>query len=236
MKAFLRPITPAIATKIVAARHALAFKEGLPPANILQGTINNLASLLEPQRFTEELDIVDETGRPSGLKAQRWAIHLLGLPHRVVRVILLTPDNHVLLQLRGSRRSSVANKIDFSAGGHIEVGATRLETAFKELEEEIGLTYEDLLEGRLFPGTLTERVVVAKPAYWTLNFEWTYFYFGRMRDQALDRVFFNDGEASGTLSLDLSDLSELCIRPNVSLSFLLCLPVLKENLWLFLQE
>ena len=85
------------------------------------------------------LDIVDEHDRPLGVKKLRSDVHRDGDWHREAHVFVYNGKGQLLYQLRGPHQESFPNCWDVSAGGHVEAGSEYLESAQKELEEELGI-------------------------------------------------------------------------------------------------
>ncbi|MDE5636911.1 MAG: NUDIX domain-containing protein, partial [Alistipes sp.] len=93
--------------------------------------------------FMEILDIVDEAGFPTGETADRVRVHAEGLLHRTAHVWLLRRRNgraEVLLQRRSENKESCPGCWDISSAGHIPAGMGFVESALRELREELGLT------------------------------------------------------------------------------------------------
>lgn len=92
----------------------------------------------------ELLDVLDEGGEPSGLVRERSMVHERGDYHRTshVWVVREKPDgsHEVLLQKRSSRKDSFAGCYDISSAGHIPAGDGYLQSARRELKEELGIT------------------------------------------------------------------------------------------------
>lgn len=90
----------------------------------------------------ELLDIVDEDGVPTGETVPRKDAHRLGIPHRTSHVWLLRIHNgktQVLLQKRSADKDSYPGCLDISSAGHIPAGEGFLESALRELREELGV-------------------------------------------------------------------------------------------------
>ena len=90
----------------------------------------------------EYLDIVDEKGNPTGLTIDRETAHRQGIRHRTSHVWLLRIHNgktQVLLQKRSLNKDSYPGCYDISSAGHIPAGHDYLESALRELKEELGV-------------------------------------------------------------------------------------------------
>ncbi len=91
----------------------------------------------------EQFDIVDAAGVPLGLVAPRWFAHLTGLRHRVVHVLLATPQGLLALQMRAHDKPEWPDRLDTTVGGHLKAGQDWQTGVFTEIHEEIGLAPED---------------------------------------------------------------------------------------------
>ncbi len=90
----------------------------------------------------ELLDIVDRTGRPTGLTVDRETAHLEGIRHRTSHVWLLRRRGdtvEILLQKRSREKDSYPGCYDISSAGHIPAGVDFVPSALRELKEELGL-------------------------------------------------------------------------------------------------
>ena len=107
----------------------------------------------------ELLDVLDEDGEPSGLSRERNMVHLRGDYHRTSHVWVVRDRADggfdLLLQKRSSQKDSFAGCYDISSSGHIPAGADYLDSALRELKEELGieagaedLVFVDFHDGR----------------------------------------------------------------------------------------
>ena len=90
----------------------------------------------------ELLDIVDEQGRPTGKVIDRVKAHADGICHRTAHVWILRQNEkkvEVLLQKRSMSKDSFPGRFDTSSAGHIQAGDEPLESALRELKEELGI-------------------------------------------------------------------------------------------------
>ena len=91
----------------------------------------------------EWFDIVDEEGEPTGGRVERSQAHALGIRHRTSHVwILRRSENGVqlLLQKRCAEKDSFPGCYDISSAGHIPAGQGFVDSALRELKEELGVT------------------------------------------------------------------------------------------------
>lgn len=90
----------------------------------------------------EIFDIVDENGIPTGETIQRTVAHDKGIRHRTAHIwIVRNTDNgcEVLLQQRSYNKDSFPGRYDTSSAGHIRAGDEPLDSALRELGEELGI-------------------------------------------------------------------------------------------------
>lgn len=102
----------------------------------------------------EIFDIVDENGFPTGETVERTEAHRLGLRHRTAHIWVVREQEgvtEVLLQKRAANKDSFPGRFDTSSSGHIHTGDEPLESALRELEEEIGIHAQ--AEDLTFAGT-----------------------------------------------------------------------------------
>lgn len=103
----------------------------------------------------EYFDIVDENGKPSGAVISRREAHEKGIWHRTSHLWIVRKKgdtDQILLQKRAQNKDSFPGCWDTSSAGHIPAGQEPVESAVRELKEELGL---DAAEGDLKPiGTL----------------------------------------------------------------------------------
>ena len=93
--------------------------------------------------MAEILDIVDEQGRPTGQTVPRAAAHAAGIRHRTSHVWIVRRHAgriEVLLQMRCQAKDSFPGCYDISSAGHIPAGQGFVDSALRELKEELGVT------------------------------------------------------------------------------------------------
>ncbi len=93
------------------------------------------------------LDVVNDRDEVVD-RATRAEVHRAKLLHRAVHVWVFDGAGRLLLQKRSLSKDSHPGKWDSSCSGHVDAGEGYLESAVRELEEELGLAVkaEDLLE------------------------------------------------------------------------------------------
>jgi isopentenyl-diphosphate delta-isomerase type 1 len=91
------------------------------------------------------IQIVDDQDRPIGQasKQEAWA---QGLRHRVVRIMVENDQGEILLQHRSPTKDTFPNCWDNSAAGHVDAGEDYLPAAYRELQEELGISGVQLQE------------------------------------------------------------------------------------------
>ena len=116
----------------------------------------------------EYFDVVDENGSPTGKIMSRDTAHREGRLHRTAHVWVVREYDgrvQVLLQKRSPEKDSFPGLYDTSSAGHIPAGSEPLESALRELKEELGIDaaadqlayagsfrirYEEEFHGKLF--------------------------------------------------------------------------------------
>ena len=89
----------------------------------------------------ELLDILDESGRPTGEVLAKSEAHRLGLWHRCFHCWVCGSDAgvpYLLLQRRAATKDTWPGYLDITAAGHLSAGEETLD-GLREIEEELGL-------------------------------------------------------------------------------------------------
>jgi isopentenyldiphosphate isomerase len=89
----------------------------------------------------ELLDILDESGLPTGEVVPKSEAHRLGLWHRCFHCWICGSDpggSYLLLQRRAATKDTWPNYLDVTAAGHLAAGEETLD-GLREVEEELGL-------------------------------------------------------------------------------------------------
>lgn len=104
-----------------------------------------LTNLAAPQERTqaqdvhgEVFDLVDTEDRVVG-RATRHEAHTRKLLHRAIHVLVFNKRGELFLQKRSRFKDAHPGRWDSSAAGHVNSGCEYLETASRELEEELGI-------------------------------------------------------------------------------------------------
>ena len=90
----------------------------------------------------EIFDITDDNGVPTGKTISRNEAHEKGIPHRTAHIWIARKKGdsyQVLLQKRSEEKESFPGMYDTSSAGHIQAGDDPLESAQRELHEELGI-------------------------------------------------------------------------------------------------
>lgn len=88
--------------------------------------------------MTEYFETFDDDGLPAGLVV-RPKVHRDGLWHRAVHVWLFRSDGRVYVQRRAPDKDVSPDRLDVSAGEHLQPGEGFLEAAYRGLSEELGV-------------------------------------------------------------------------------------------------
>ncbi|XP_038898540.1 nudix hydrolase 3 isoform X2 [Benincasa hispida] len=96
--------------------------------------------MAEPHTQEEHFDVLTKTGEKTGFSKPRGDVHRDGDYHRAVHMwIFAESTQELLLQLRADCKDSWPGLWDISSAGHISAGDSSLETARRELQEELGV-------------------------------------------------------------------------------------------------
>lgn len=87
----------------------------------------------------ELIDVLDENGNKTERVETRKNVHLYALRHKVILVAIIDSDGHLLMQQRSLKKKTNPGKWDISVAGHVSAGQTSIESAIREVEEELGL-------------------------------------------------------------------------------------------------
>ncbi len=93
----------------------------------------------------EYFDICDENGQPTGEIISREKAHEEGILHRTAHTWVIRQNGErteILLQKRSDEKDSFPGLYDTSSAGHIPAGSKPLESALRELWEELGIQAE----------------------------------------------------------------------------------------------
>ena len=93
----------------------------------------------------EYFDVCDEYGQPTGEIVERSIAHATGVRHRTAHVWIYREKDgkqELLLQKRSAQKDSFPGCYDTSSAGHVAAGTEPLESALRELEEELGIRAE----------------------------------------------------------------------------------------------
>jgi len=85
------------------------------------------------------MDVLDESGKPTGITKSKREIHEQGLWHMASWVWIYNDKGEILLQQRSKIKDNHPGLWDISAAGHVDAEETPLIAAVREIEEEIGL-------------------------------------------------------------------------------------------------
>lgn len=105
-------------------------------------TKGNLISANLDGKELEFFDVLDESGNITGRIKERSLVHEDGDWHRTVHIWVVRKTKRgfdVLLQKRSEDKDSFPGCYDISSAGHVDAGEGYLETAQREIFEELGI-------------------------------------------------------------------------------------------------
>lgn len=166
----------------------------------------------------EILDIVDVNGNPIGETVDRIKAHEEGIRHRTSHVWIariIDGEMNLLLQRRSDNKDSHPGCLDISSAGHIPAGCTYLESARRELLEELGIEselsdyhyvgkrrkeYKKLFHGKEFHDNQVSNVYII------------------FKDIDADEITFQESEVSEVLFMPLKDVYNLVLAEEQGLN------------------
>ena len=176
---------------------------------------------LRPGEADETFALVDVEGNLTGLVAPRWLCHLVGLRHRCVHVLLTwrSPSlgRVLVLQVRNWTKSDSPGHLDISAAGHNKGLVSSEQTAYEELDEELGLSRGALQDGYLSHkgGYASYREHPPKNFH---NAQWCEIYTGRLTTEGLEQITFRDSEVVGLYLCPMAQLPSLLEQTELSIA------------------
>jgi isopentenyldiphosphate isomerase len=91
----------------------------------------------------EYFEIFSEYGQKTGRLVERSRVHSEGLWHRSVHVWIFNRNSEILFQKRAPMKDSHPGLWDVSAAGHIDPGELPVQSALREINEELGLSVSE---------------------------------------------------------------------------------------------
>lgn len=169
----------------------------------------------------EIFDIVDENGKPTGGTVERSIAHAEGIRHRTAHIWIARKNSdkwQVLLQKRALTKDSFPGRYDTSSAGHIQAGDEPLESAIRELEEELGIAASS--EDLAFAGTF--KILYEKEFHNKLfkdnEIAFVYVYLGEVD---IDKITVQKEELECVEWFDLDETYNECLAHNQKF----CVPV-----------
>jgi len=170
--------------------------------NKINNKFKSYRKLLRPNEKDELLTIVNQEGRFTNLKAPRWLCHLLDLRHMCVHVLLTWYNKSLIsffvLQVRSWNKADFPGCVDISVGGHVvgPINTDPIDSAYREMEEEMGISRQYLANGRLIHvGAYQSSERNSEINFY--NTEWREIYTGEIKQDGLNAINFKDKEVAG---------------------------------------
>lgn len=157
-------------------------------------------------REMELFDVLSEDFKETGIVRERSIVHELGSWHKTAHVWIIRKKEKgfdVLLQKRSRDKDSFPGCYDISSAGHIHAGEDYLESAVRELGEELGITAapEELIQIGVHKGK-SDMVFYGKPF---LNHEYSYVYVYDGSGIDTEKLKLQAEEVEGVLWLDYEE-------------------------------
>ncbi|MEY8516691.1 NUDIX domain-containing protein [Lachnospiraceae bacterium 29-84] len=152
----------------------------------------------------ELLDIRREDGGRTGVVRERSMVHEDGDLHGTAHIWIVRPTERtggveVLMQKRSRTKESYPGCYDISSAGHLLAGSGYLESALRELEEELGIQAQ--------PQDLEQ-------AFWHLGYAEDTFYGKRFKNAEISAVYvYQKPVRIQELKLQEHEVEEVCWMP-----------------------
>jgi len=159
----------------------------------------------------EYLDILNEQGEFLGKTKDRDQVHRDGDWHRTVHVWVINGREELLIQKRSAEKESYPGYWDISSAGHVAAGDSSVNSAIREVYEELGLFVDVSELTYLF--TINNKVSLNQGLF--LDNEISDVFLLR-RDFDLKEISFSDKEISEVSLIELSKLKEAIFSGNPS--------------------
>lgn len=108
---------------------------------------DRLSKCVVDGKETELIDIMNEDGSPANYVADRNYVHSAGLWHSTVHIWIIRKNaegkTELLLQKRALHKDSHPGCYDISSAGHISAGEGVIESAVREIGEELGICADE---------------------------------------------------------------------------------------------
>ena len=177
----------------------------------------------------EVLLLVDDNGEENGLSAPRRLCHTIGLRHGSIHVALWAPDENpgMLLQVRSRAKKEFPCHLELAATGHAGISGDWEAAAYRELNEEIGISRGDLAGDLIFVGTNFQ--VYDEDDRYFHNREFVRIFTQRLTEDGLNSMRLNRNEVEKVLFIDEDELGEIAdIGLELAPGLLATLPVYME--------
>jgi isopentenyldiphosphate isomerase len=168
----------------------------------------------------ELLNWVNSAGLMTDVKGPRWLFHLLGLRHKTSHILLHFNSPALLkvlvLQVRSWSKFDEPGHLDVSVSGHVTEDFTAEESAYREMQEEIGLKKEDLRSALQWQFSYEN--FVSSPEINFYNLEWHEVYTAEINISTLARINFNDNEVVALYLHPFSQVKNLLTQKSIKLA------------------
>lgn len=160
----------------------------------------------------ELFEVLTPDGEPTGIVRERELVHRYGDPHATSHTWVMRRDAagrvQLLLQKRSADKDSFPGCYDISSAGHVQAGDNCLDTALRELWEELGIKAEP--QELQFVGIHTAKVETEFYGKPFCNYEISNVY---LYDKPVEteKLILQDSEVEAVKWMDFEELKK-CVR------------------------
>ena len=208
----------------------IEIRSTLNPDTLTQSELVQLQSFFEPYKNqlragdkAELVAVVDSEGHSSDLIAPRWLCHLLGLRHRVVHILLVWQSAGMgrvfVFQVRHWNKDDLPGHVDISAGGHVTHSDNQnppFDTAYREMEEELGIKADSLTKPLIYCGGYLN--YVERPVENLYDAEWCDVFVGTVSNTGFSQIHFADEEVVGLYLCPENEVENLITQTRIPMA------------------
>lgn len=160
----------------------------------------------------EKFEILDESDKPIGKTVDKNELHKAKNWHEAAHVWIINSNQELLLQKRALTVTNHAGEWDISAAGHVRAGDSVLQTAERELQEELGikLTPQD------FKFLFEVRQQVSRPEEPYFNYEINKVYLVEL-DLDIEKLVLQKEEVSEVKFVSIDEFKRMISDPKSNL-------------------
>jgi protein-tyrosine-phosphatase/isopentenyldiphosphate isomerase len=177
----------------------------------IQQHIEELIVFLKRPRPTEQVEILNKSGRPTGKSSDITTIHENGWWHTGVHIGLYTSNGEVLLERRSKNIIGNPGMWDISMGGIVKKGELPDSAILRELKEELGINLHSSDLKKIFVWCYDHYL----PSYGFHNRNFTHTYIAKIPSNI--RLLLQRDEVASAEFMSIKNVQHLNIRNHMAI-------------------